>query len=187
VAVANPAEPVHIERDWLAIKRAGLWFFFFSESLIFGLLLASRFFIEGIGREHLDQNLGLLITGILLASSLSAYAAEAGIENGNRKLFLWGLSLTILMGTVFAFGVGFEWSVAEFSRKESFGTVFFVMTGVHALHVVTGVFFLIILLVLGAKGRWSAEDHWPVSGVVMYWHFVDVVWVFFYPALYLLA
>ena len=188
MAVANPAlEPVHVERDWLAIKRAGLWFFFFSESLVFALLLVARFFIEGIGRGHLDQNLGLAITTILLASSLTAYAAEAGIENGNKKMFIWGITLTILMGLVFAVGVGYEWYIAEFSRQESFGTVFFAMTGVHAAHVISGVFFLTILLVLGIKGRFTAESHWAVSGVVMYWHFVDVVWVFFYPALYLVA
>ena len=176
-----------MERDWLAIKRFGLWLFFLSESLVFGLLLASRFFIEGIHREHLDQNLGLMITVILLASSLSAYAAESGMENGNKKAFIWGTSLTILMGTVFAVGVGYEWYIAEFSHHESFGTVFFAMTGVHAFHVISGVFMLLILLVLGAKGRYTKESHWPVSAVVMYWHFVDVVWVFFYPALYLLA
>ena len=188
MAVATTSrEAVHVERDWLAIKRAGLWFFFLSESLVFGLLLASRFFIEGIDRGHLDQNLGLAITVILLASSLSAYAAESGMENGNMKAFVWGISLTILMGVVFAFGVGYEWYIAEFPRQDSFGTVFFAMTGVHAAHVISGVFFLIILLVLGIKGRFTKESHWPVSGVVMYWHFVDVVWVFFYPALYLVA
>jgi len=186
VAVATTAaEPAHVERDWLAIKRFGLWLFFLSESLVFGLLLASRFFIEGIHREHLDQNLGLAITSILLVSSITAFWAEGSIANGNKKGFVWGLALTIVMGTVFAVGVGYEWSIAEFSRTESFGTVFFAMTGVHAAHVISGVIMLIILLVLGIKGRYTAESHWPVAAVVMYWHFVDVVWVFFYPALYL--
>jgi cytochrome c oxidase subunit III len=188
VAVATtPAEPVHVERDWLAIKRAGLWLFFFSESLLFGLLLASRFFIEGINRLHLDQNVGLAITVILVTSSLTAFMAEAGMENGNKKMFLWGIGLTITLGLVFAIGVGYEWSIAEFSRQDSFGTVFFAMTGVHAAHVLSGVVMLIVLFILGAKGRYTKESHWPVSGVVMYWHFVDIVWMFFYPALYLVA
>lgn len=188
MAVASTShEPVRIERDWDAIRRAGLWFFFLSESLVFALLLASRFFLEGIGRGHLDQVLGLLITSILLASSLTAFMAEAGIQNGNRKVFLWGISLTIAMGLVFAFGVGYEWYIAEFSRQEVFGTIFFVMTGVHAAHVISGVLFLTMLLILGIKGRFTADSHWAVSAIVMYWHFVDVVWVFFYPALYLVA
>ena len=177
----------HPQRDWLAIKRAGLWLFFLSESVVVGLLLAARFFISGTDREHLDQELGLAITVLLLASSMSAFAAEAGIAKDNRKLFMWGTALTIFMGLVFAGGVAYEWTIAEFGPSNPFGTVFFAMTGVHAAHVLSGVFMLILVLLAGAKGKYSAKDHWPVSAVVMYWHFVDVVWVFFYPALYLVG
>ena len=183
MAAVTPPAAHHV--DQLALKRFGLWLFFFSESAIFGLLLGARFFIEGIERAHLDQQLGLLITVILLASSLSAFAAESAIERGNRPVFIIGLVLTIVMGIVFAGGVAIEWSIAEFSRQESFGTVFFAMTGVHAAHVISGVLMLIMVLVQAMRGRYSAKDHWPVSATVMYWHFVDVVWVFFYPALYL--
>jgi cytochrome c oxidase subunit 3 len=95
-------------------------------------------------------------------------------------------------------GVGFEWATAEFSLKSddglpleerqlehTYATLFFTMTGVHAAHVISGVGLLALVLAQAVRGRFNRRDHWPVSGVVMYWHFVDVVWVFFYPALYL--
>ena len=66
-------------------------------------------------------------------------------------------------------------------------TAFFAMTGLHASHVVSGVAMLALVYYLGARGHFSARDHWGVEAVVKYWHFVDVVWVFFYPALYLIG
>ena len=187
MAVATTAAAGHAERDWEKIKRAGLWLFFASESVLFGLLLAARFFIEGgYVDEHLDQRLGVAITSILLASSAAAFAAESAIAHGNRKLFFWGLITTILLGLVFAFGVAYEWQIAEFTQRESFGTIFFTMTGVHATHVLSGVVMLVLVLVQALRGRFGPGDYWPVAGVVMYWHFVDVVWVFYYPALYLI-
>ena len=157
--------PAH-QIDQLAVKRFGLWLFFFSETLLFSLLLGARFFLEGIERGHLDQLLGLGITSILLASSLSAFVAEASMERGNQRGFVWGMAITILLGVVFAVGVGFEWTVAEFSRQEPFGTVFFSMTGVHAAHVISGVLILAMVLAQGLRGRFSAENHWPVSATV---------------------
>lgn len=181
-AAAHGAHPVH---DQLRIKRAGLWLFFFSESLLFGLLLTARFFLTGIEREHLDQQLGLLITCVLLLSSLTAYIAETAVEKGNNRLGHWMFLATILLGVAFALGVAYEWSIAEFTQREAFGTSFFSMTGMHAFHVISGVGILTLVWLQLVRGKFSPEDHWPVSAGVMYWHFVDVVWVFFYPALYL--
>ena len=65
----------------LAVKRAGLWLFFFSESILFGLLLSGRFFLQGIEAQHVDQTLGLVITIVLLLSSVSAYTAETAVEH----------------------------------------------------------------------------------------------------------
>lgn len=175
----------HAHPDPVHVKRVGLWLFFFSESVLFGLFLSARFFLEGIQAEHLDQALGLGITIVLLLSSVTAYTAETAIEHDRRGLATWGLILTILLGLVFAAGVGIEWSTAHFSRHEAFGTVFFSMTGLHASHVVSGIGLLVLALIQLMRGRFNSKDHWPLSGVVMYWHFVDVVWVFYYPALYL--
>jgi cytochrome c oxidase subunit 3 len=153
--------------------------------VLFGLLLTARFYLEGIHREELDQLLGLGITSILLLSSVTAFTAETAMEHDRRDLASKMFLATIFLGTVFAVGVGFEWATAHFSRHEAFGTVFFTMTGIHAAHVVSGVGLLTLVWVRLRRGQFSSKDHWPVSGTVMYWHFVDVVWVFFYPALYL--
>ena len=183
--VAPTTEAHHPVHDHLKLNRAGLWLFFFSESVLFGLLLSARFFLEGIEREELDQLLGLGITIILLLSSVTAFTAETAIEHDNRKLANYGLLATIFLGTVFAVGVGYEWSIAHFHRDEAFGTLFFTMTGIHASHVISGVGILVLVWIQFLRGRFTSKDHWPIAGAVMYWHFVDVVWVFFYPALYL--
>ena len=187
MAVISWGPPPHDLPNRAQINRVGLWLFFFSESVIFGLLLSSRFYLLGIERAELNQLLGLIITIILLLSSVSAYTAETAIEHDRRRLASWMLLVTIVLGIVFAVGVGFEWATAEFHRKEAFGTVFFTMTGIHATHVVTGVFMLILAWAQLQRGKFSSTSHWPMSGTVMYWHFVDVVWVFYYPALYLVS
>ncbi len=184
--VAHPIESTHPSpAKQMQIRRVGLWLFFFSETFLFGLLFSVRFYLDGISADKLNQQLGLGITAILLLSSVSAYTFETAIEHDRRRIAWWGLAITILLGTVFAGGVAWEWSAAEFSRSQIFGTVFFTMTGVHAAHVVSGVGLFILLGAQMARGRFNSKDHWPVSGIVMYWHFVDVVWVFYYPALYL--
>ena len=116
-----------------------------------------------------------------------AYRGETAIKNGNivhgKTMFL----ATIVLGAIFLVGVVIEWSIAEFSVSEGYGTSFFSMTGLHASHVATGLIFLALAYKHASKGTYAAGNTWGATGVVMYWHFVDVVWVFFYPALYLVS
>ncbi len=181
VAAAHHEE----ERQRPSMNQLGLWLFFLSESFLFAALLSARFYLAGTDRPHVNQPLGLLITTILLVSSLTAFRAESSIARGDRKAFLRYLLATIALGVVFAGGVAYEWSTAEFTRAEPYGAAFFAMTGLHASHVISGVAMLAMVYFLGARGHFSKESHWGVEAVVKYWHFVDVVWVFFYPALYL--
>jgi cytochrome c oxidase subunit 3 len=172
----------------VTINRLGLWLFFTSESLLFGLLATARFYINGTETpDELSQPLGLALTSILLLSSLTAYRAETAISHDNLRHGRLMLVLTFLLGAIFVVGVGVEWSIAEFSVSEGYGTAFFSMTGLHATHVATGLVFFALLYVAGRGGRFGSANYWPVSAVVMYWHFVDVVWVFFYPTLYLVS
>jgi cytochrome c oxidase subunit 3 len=102
------------------------------------------------------------------------------------------MSLTLILGIAFLAGViGIEWpsAIAEGITPDSGagGAVFFMMTGMHAFHVLTGVIFLIIVLRNGMRGGYSQEKHWGVEAATVYWHFIDVVWIFFYPALYLIG
>jgi cytochrome c oxidase subunit 3 len=95
----------------------------------------------------------------------------------------------MLLGISFLVGViGFEWRLAPFGPADGVeGAVFYMMTGMHAFHVLTGVVFLFIVLRNGINGRYNAEKHWAVEAAANYWHFVDLIWIFFYPALYLIG
>ena len=176
-------------------NRLGLWLFFFSEIFLFGGLLTSRFYLWGATRPELDQMLGLTITSVLLLSSFSMNLAETAMEHGDRRTFSIGLIATGVLGTIFLLGVViFEWGLIpglyEGHLKpwgDVYGAVVFAMTGMHALHVLSGLVFIAIVWNLGRKGRFSPERHWGVEACAIYWHYVDVIWIFFYPALYLIG
>jgi cytochrome c oxidase subunit 3 len=174
----------------LAINRLGLWLFILSESMLFGGLLMVRFSILGTyTHEELSQITGLIITVILLLSSFTAYQAERSINKRNVAELKRFLMLTLGLGAAFTAGVAFEWyeALEAFPPSTPFGSVFFTMTGLHAFHVISGL--VIIAIVYGRVRRndSTTSDAWPVEASVKYWHFVDVVWIFFYPALYLIG
>ncbi len=173
----------------LATNRIGLWLFLLSDFFIFGGLLISRVNLLGLTRPELNQFLGLAVSVVLIFSSVFAYFGETYMQQGNRKRFLICYSVTIALGILFLIGVvGVEWQIAPFGPGDGVaGAIFYVMTGFHAFHVLTGVIFLIIVLRNGLRGLYSPEKHWAVEASAVYWHFVDVVWFFFYPALYLIG
>ncbi|HET8678494.1 MAG TPA: cytochrome c oxidase subunit 3 [bacterium] len=183
------AAAVHVHEN-VPNGRWGLWLFIISESFLFAAFLSGRFFMLGFYRpEELNQLLGLGITSVLLLSSLTAYRAETSIAYGDRPRFLRNTLVTVLLAGLFLVGVGIEWAEAFrfFPPSTRFGTVFFSLTGLHALHVLSGVVLLVFVYRHGRAGRYGPSDYWPVEGVVKYWHFVDVAWVFIYPTLYLVA
>jgi len=175
--------------DKLRTARIGLWLFLISDSFVFGGLLVSRFYLLGGTRPELDQVVGLIVTSVLLVSSFFMNRAEVQISQGNRKGFLVSTAITLVLGLAFLVGVvGIEWQIAHFGPDDGpAGAVFYMMTGMHAFHVLTGVIFLALVLRNGLRGKYSAEKHWAVEAAANYWHFVDVVWNFFYPALYLIG
>ena len=172
-----------------ANNRLGLWLFIISDSFVFGGLLITRFFLLGGERPELSQALGLVVTVILLLSSFYMNRAETAIAHGDMKTFYRGILTTIVLGTIFLVGVvGVEWQFALFGPDEgTVGGVFYMMTGMHALHVLSGVIFLGVVYRNARKGLYSAERHFAIEAAAVYWHFVDVVWIFFYPALYLIG
>lgn len=192
-AIAEAAQ-VQVRRN-----RLGMWLFFLSETFLFGGLLMARFFLWGGTRPELPQIVPLIITGVLLLSSFFMNRAEMAIANDDRKTFQRGLLITAFLGLVFFLGVlFFEWG---FSFEEGhlvlgnhihptdgvYGAVLYGMTGMHALHVLSGIIVIMLIWNLGRKGHFSANDHWGVEATAIYWHYVDLVWVFFYPAIYLIG
>ena len=173
-------------------NRIGLWLFLLSDSFVFAALFVTRFNLLGLTRPHLNQLLGLAISTVLLISSFFANRGEVAASVGDRKTFLNSFLVTIVLGTVFLLGVvGIEWpsAIREGLTPSSgaAGAVFFMMTGMHALHVLTGVIFLWIIHRNGRRGLYTSQKHYGVEAAAVYWHFVDVVWIFFYPALYLIG
>jgi cytochrome c oxidase subunit 3 len=173
-------------------NRLGLWLFLLSDGFVFSGLAVARFNLLGLTRPHLNQTLGLVVTAVLLISSFFMNRAETSMEHGDRRGFLIGTAITLILGLGFLLGVvGVEWPTAieegVTPSSGAAGAIFFMMTGMHAFHVLTGVIFLIVVLRNGARGLYSGEKHWAVEAAAVYWHFVDVVWIFFYPALYLIG
>lgn len=176
-------------------NRMGLWLFFLSEVFLFGGLLATRFYLWGEHRPEVDQAVGLIVTVVLLISSVSMNLSETAMEHGDRRTFMGGLVVTFVLGLIFLVGVMiFEWglfpAIYEGHLSPSgdiYGAVVFGMTGMHALHVITGLVFIAIVWNLGRKGHFSPEEHWGVEACAIYWHFIDLVWIFFYPAIYLIG
>jgi cytochrome c oxidase subunit III len=173
----------------VATNRLGLWLFIVSDSFVFGGLLVARFYLLGNHRPHLEQFLGLIVTSVLLISSFFMNRAEVQISQGNRRGFTISTIITMVLGIGFLLGVvGVEWRLAPFGPGDGVeGAVFYMMTGMHAFHVLTGVVLLGIILRNGLRGKYTAERHWGVEAAANYWHFVDVVWIIFYPALYLIG
>lgn len=188
-----PTEAVYERLESYSYKaannRLGLWLFLLSDSFVFGGLLVARFYLMRGVRPELNQLLGVGVTSILLISSFFMNRAETAMAAGDRSRFLRSLLVTLFLGVIFLIGVvGVEWQIAPFGPDDGVqGGVFYMMTGMHALHVLSGVIFIYIVYRNARKGMYSPEEHFPVEACAVYWHFVDVVWVFFYPALYLIG
>lgn len=173
----------------LVTNRIGLWLFLVSDSFLFGGLMISRIALWRNTRPELNQYLGLTVTFILLVSSFFMYRGESAMAVGDKKGFVRNTLVTLSLGIIFLVGVvGVEWQMAPFKAStDIYGAIFYMMTGMHAFHVLTGVIFLLVIINNGRRGVYTQEKHWAVEAAAIYWHFIDVVWVFFYPALYLIG
>jgi cytochrome c oxidase subunit III len=188
----------------------GMWLFIAQEIMFFGGL----FLIYTVYRTlnphafaaasaHLDWKLGAINTAVLIGSSLTMAMGVHAAALGRRKAIAGWLVLTIVLGLVFL-GV----KVVEYAQKfehhlvpgphfafegpqahaaEVFFSLYFAMTGLHALHMIVGIPILASLAVMAWRGHFSAEYHTPVELTGLYWHFVDIIWIFLFPLLYLLG
>ena len=132
---------------------------------------------------------GLIVTVMLLVSSFYMYRAEVHMRHGNLQAFQTSILTTLILGVIFLLGVvAVEWQIAPFGPADGQeGAIFYVMTGFHAFHVLTGVIALWWVYNNSKRGVYTPEKHWGVGAAAVYWHFIDVVWIFFYPALYLIG
>jgi cytochrome c oxidase subunit III len=202
-----PAQPHAVHKDYLGAKL-GMWLFLFTEILLFGglFLLYSAYrskypldFHEG-GR-HLNTFIGVANTIILLTSSLTVAIALTALQKGNRKLTLNCLAATIGFGLLFLVNKYIEWS-GEISRgiypngpelmklpngEKIFFGLYYSMTGLHGLHVVAGLIVLSVVFDFIRRGKVTQTDFNKLENAGLYWHLVDVIWIFLLPLLYLAA
>lgn len=174
--------------------KIGVWWFLASEITVFGGLIVSYVVVRlgGTGwseaASHLNFPLGLINTFVLLTSSLTMVLAFAVVEERDAKrlrTFLW---LTILLGLAFLIIKAFEYA-GEFGAGFTpsagiFWSFYYGMTGLHALHVLGGIVVNAILLIAVTRDILKPNEH-RIELAGLYWHFVDIVWIFLFPLLYL--
>ena len=189
----------------------GMWLFLVTEIMFFGGLFATYIIYRGqntegflAGSHKLDITLGAFNTAVLIGSSLTMALAVWAAQTDRRKATVWFILATILLGGVFLGvkyfeygdkfehhlfpGPEFHWGGPEKAASvEMFFNLYFLMTALHALHMIIGIGIMAVLAWLAWRGVFSSANHNLVEGVGLYWHFVDIVWIFLFPLLYLLG
>lgn len=196
----------HIHRDDYG-ARLGMWLFLFTELILFGglflLYAVYRYNYHDafvLASKELDTLVGTINTIILLTSSLTMVLSIAAIQKNNKTLSIIFLVLTILLAFGFMINKYFEWGAKfhhgiypkgpELLNKTNgeiiyFG-LYFVMTGLHALHVIIGIGILTYMLVLLIKNKIVYDNYVKLENSGLYWHLVDIIWIFLFPLFYLI-
>ncbi|MBU3665017.1 MAG: heme-copper oxidase subunit III [Chthoniobacterales bacterium] len=175
----------------------GMTIFLASEAMLFAGLIAGYIVLRLSSPAWPPSpdlpKLPILLTGIntvlLVSSSFTYHAAEVAVKKGKRGL-LW-LFVSIALGTIFLCVQAYEWTHLHheglwFNKGGAYGSSFFVLTGFHGLHVAVGVLLILVAFLRQLGGAYTAQNHTYLTLAGMYWHFVDVVWVFLFTVLYVI-
>ena len=197
--VVPHGDHAHQTNTGVSNNKLAIWVFLASESLFFGAFIATYFLYRGRDAQFLKgpsptSLLNIPFTSVtsfvLLMSSLTMVLALAAIQQGDHRRFRIWILATALFGMVFIGGQVYEFT--EFYRQglhlgtNLFGTTFFVLTGLHGAHVTIGIVWLLSLWGRSMQGRLGPERSEAVEIAGLYWHFVDVVWIFIFTAVYLI-
>lgn len=208
----HPALRHHFESlgEQKEASSLGMWLFIAQEIMFFGgLFLAYAVYrnvypdVWAAASHHLDYKLGAVNTAVLIFSSLTMALAVHAAALGRRKQTVLFIVLTVVLGSVFLGvkvfeyadkfehhlvpGPHFRFEGPHERPAQIFYALYFAMTGLHALHMVIGVPILLTIAFWAWKGAYGPEYHTPVEMVGLYWHFVDIVWIFLFPMLYLVG
>jgi cytochrome c oxidase subunit III len=187
--------------------KLGMWLFIFTELLLFGMLFVVYAVYRSmhpeafrIGGEELDVTMGAINTVILLISSMTVAMSITAIQKGDKKLCLRLLGITLLIAVIFLINKYFEWG-AKFEyglypgspelHELGYGTIlffglYFIMTGVHALHILIGIGLFIYVVLQVKKDKIHQTDNVWLENTGLYWHLVDLIWIFLFPLFYLI-
>jgi cytochrome c oxidase subunit 3 len=199
--------PPEIHRDDLASKT-GMWFFLFTEMLLFGGL----FVVYSVYRyrngeafhlaaQELNVAIGTINTIILLISSTTIAMSITAMQTKNKKLSLFLLGVTILLGLAFLINKYFEWGghikehiypgshvlVLRGQGDVLFYGLYFFMTGLHALHIIIGLVFIVIITGKILNNKIAFDNYVLLENSGLYWHLVDLIWIFLFPLFYLIT
>jgi cytochrome c oxidase subunit 3 len=196
-----------------ATSTFGMWLFLVTEIMFFGGMFAAYLIYRlsyynawVAGSQTMEIKLGAINTAVLICSSLTMVMAVHSAKLGNRKLTSLCLILTLVLGFSFlgikaveyhghwmhhevpGANFHFEHEGNYDPRQVSiFFSLYFAMTGMHAFHMIIGAGLLTWLLIANTRGRFSPEYNSPVEMVGLYWHFVDLIWIYLFPLLYLIS
>lgn len=190
-------------------SKEGVWVFLTSEILMFGALFVGFFIYSHMypevfkyGAKSLDWRLGALNTIVLLTSSLTMALGIYYCQKDNKQKAVMNLAITILCGATFMVVKYFEYSHKIHDGKlpgmwftaDNHGmhnlplyfSFYFMMTGLHGIHVLAGMGLITWILIRTQKGEFGPKYYTPVEGVGLFWHLVDLIWIFLFPLLYLI-
>ena len=193
------------------VSTLGMWIFLVTEIMFFGgLFLAYAIYRRefagafAVASNTLDVVVGAVNTAVLLCSSFTMVLAVRAAQIGSRKALIWFLILTILLGGVFLGVKAYEWNLKfeehhvpgpsfhlegtqEQGPAQLFFSLYFTMTGLHALHMLVGEGLMLFLLWQAYAGKYTPEYYTPVDIGGLYWHFVDIIWIYLFALLYLIS
>jgi len=202
MAVATMPRPDTPEYPAIKPGMMGMYIFLASEVMFFGSLFAMYFYMVGSHNTWPPAApsstpeyyvswwpIPFVNTIVLLSSGVTCHFALEALSRDNRRRFFVLMITTIVLGLGFEFGQLYEF-INAFSRglnltANTFASAFFTMTGFHGAHVLGGLVLLTLILYRAARGQFSSRNHVGPAAVTLYWHFVDVVWIFLFGILYL--
>jgi cytochrome c oxidase subunit 3 len=204
-ALAHQFDDAEQQRD---ASTLGMWVFLVTEIMFFAGMFTAYVIYRALypnafalASHHLDILLGTINTAVLITSSLTMALAVHAAQVDRRSPLVTFLLLTMALGSTFLVikgveyshkfheglvpGPAFRYTGPDAPQQQLFFSIYFAMTGLHAAHMVIGVALLAVLVVRAQRSRFGAAYHTPVELTGLYWHFVDIVWIFLFPLLYL--
>ena len=187
-------------------KKLGMWLFLYTEIILFGglfVLYAVYFAVYTedfiAGGAQLNRLFGFVNTVILLISSFAVAASITAVQQHQKKIALWSLAATLVCGLIFLINKYFEWGhkfeVGIYPNspmlqegppgQNMFFGLYYVVTGLHGLHIIIGMSLLAVAMGFVAKGRVTATRFALLENAGLYWHLVDLIWIFIFPLFYL--
>jgi cytochrome c oxidase subunit III len=189
----------------------GMWVFLVTELMFFGGMFGGYTVYRNMypdafaSTSHfMNVPIGAINTGVLIFSSFTMVMAVRSAQLGQKKVLIAFLIFTLLLGCLFLTlkyveyheewvdhhipGPGFQYADTRyFHQAQILFFLYFAMTGMHAIHMIVGAGMLIVLISMAARDRFTQAWYTPVEMIGLYWHFVDIVWIFLFPLLYLIG